>query len=41
MIQNSIADFEQWVESADLEPENQEKNPAKYHDAWRAVVAAK
>ncbi|KAF8970407.1 CTP synthase [Flammula alnicola] len=30
----------QWVESSDLEPETQESNPAKYHDAWRAVVGA-
>ncbi|XP_006463493.1 hypothetical protein AGABI2DRAFT_225328 [Agaricus bisporus var. bisporus H97] len=29
-----------WVESSDLEPEIQESNPAKYHDAWRAVVGA-
>ncbi|KAF8178438.1 CTP synthase [Pholiota molesta] len=29
-----------WVESSDLEPETQESNPAKYHDAWRAVVGA-
>ncbi|KAJ6600002.1 CTP synthase N-terminus-domain-containing protein [Mycena vulgaris] len=29
-----------WVESSDLEPEMQESNPAKYHDAWRAVVGA-
>ncbi|KAJ7597758.1 CTP synthase N-terminus-domain-containing protein [Mycena floridula] len=30
----------QWVESSDLEPETKETNPAKYHDAWRAVVGA-
>ncbi|KAF9554143.1 CTP synthase [Agrocybe pediades] len=30
----------QWVESSDLEPETQESNPAKYHDAWRAVVGS-
>ncbi|KAJ3513143.1 hypothetical protein NLJ89_g3109 [Agrocybe chaxingu] len=30
----------QWVESSDLEPEMQESNPKKYHDAWRAVVGA-
>ncbi|KDQ60060.1 hypothetical protein JAAARDRAFT_594888 [Jaapia argillacea MUCL 33604] len=30
----------QWVESSDLEPETQDGNPAKYHDAWRAVVGA-
>ncbi|KAG6881280.1 hypothetical protein C0992_001439, partial [Termitomyces sp. T32_za158] len=29
-----------WVESSDLEPETQESYPAKYHDAWRAVVGA-
>ncbi|KAJ7314626.1 CTP synthase N-terminus-domain-containing protein, partial [Mycena albidolilacea] len=27
----------QWVESFDLEPETQETNPAKYHDAWWSV----
>ncbi|KAF8531405.1 CTP synthase [Gautieria morchelliformis] len=31
----------QWVDSEDLEPEMQEINPVKFHDAWRAVVAAK
>ncbi|KZT27996.1 CTP synthase [Neolentinus lepideus HHB14362 ss-1] len=30
----------QWVESSDLEPETQELHPARYHDAWRAVVGA-
>ncbi|KAF8632151.1 hypothetical protein AX17_004893 [Amanita inopinata Kibby_2008] len=30
----------QWVESSDLEPETQETSPARYHDAWRAVVGA-
>jgi hypothetical protein len=30
----------EWVESSDLEPEVQDSNPAKYHDAWRAVVGA-
>ncbi|KAF5370385.1 hypothetical protein D9758_006902 [Tetrapyrgos nigripes] len=30
----------QWVESSDLEPETQEAAPARYHDAWRAVVGA-
>lgn len=30
----------QWVESSDLEPEKQESSPAKYHDAWRALVGA-
>ncbi|KJA26767.1 hypothetical protein HYPSUDRAFT_35913 [Hypholoma sublateritium FD-334 SS-4] len=29
-----------WVESSDLEPETQESNPARYHDAWRSVVGA-
>ncbi|KAG5642645.1 CTP synthase ura7 [Asterophora parasitica] len=29
-----------WVESSDLEPETQETNPARYHDAWRSVVGA-
>ncbi|KAH7921568.1 CTP synthase [Leucogyrophana mollusca] len=29
-----------WVESSHLEPETQETNPAKYHDAWRALVGA-
>ena len=35
MIPNS-----QWVESSDLEPEMQETTPARYHDAWQAVVGA-
>lgn len=30
----------QWVESSNLETETQESNPAKYHDAWRALVGA-
>ncbi|KAF7968524.1 hypothetical protein HWV62_30177 [Athelia sp. TMB] len=30
----------QWVDSSDLEPDMQESNPAKYHDAWRAIVGA-
>ncbi|KAI0040349.1 CTP synthase [Auriscalpium vulgare] len=30
----------QWVESSDLEPQTQEEDPAKYHDAWRTVVGA-
>ncbi|KAH6909402.1 CTP synthase [Coprinopsis sp. MPI-PUGE-AT-0042] len=30
----------QWVESSDLEPETQVSHPAKYHDAWRAVVSS-
>ncbi|KAK2463816.1 hypothetical protein APHAL10511_004121 [Amanita phalloides] len=29
-----------WVESSDLQPETQESSPARYHDAWRAVVGA-
>ncbi|GLB39038.1 putative catalyzes the ATP-dependent amination of UTP to CTP with either L-glutamine or ammonia as the source of nitrogen [Lyophyllum shimeji] len=29
-----------WVESSDLEPETQETNAARYHDAWRSVVTA-
>ncbi|KAF5383027.1 hypothetical protein D9615_005089 [Tricholomella constricta] len=29
-----------WVESSYLEHETQETNPARYHDAWRAVVGA-
>lgn len=29
-----------WVESSNLEPETQETSPARYHDAWRAVVGA-
>ncbi|KAF9057208.1 CTP synthase N-terminus-domain-containing protein [Panaeolus papilionaceus] len=29
-----------WVESSELEKETQETNPAKYHDAWRAIVGA-
>ncbi|KAH9835297.1 CTP synthase [Rhodofomes roseus] len=29
-----------WVDSSDLEPETQVTNPARYHDAWRAVVSA-
>ena len=31
----------QWVESSDLEPEQQDADPKKYHDAWRTVVGAK
>ncbi|KAJ3902967.1 CTP synthase N-terminus-domain-containing protein [Lentinula edodes] len=31
----------QWVESSDLEPEVQDNAPARYHDAWRAVVGAR
>jgi len=30
----------QWVESSYLEPECQEIDPVRYHDAWRAVVGA-
>ncbi|KZT70445.1 CTP synthase [Daedalea quercina L-15889] len=29
-----------WVDSSDLEPEMQTTHPARYHDAWRAVVSA-
>ncbi|KAF8492746.1 CTP synthase [Russula emetica] len=29
-----------WVESSDLEPEQQEADPKRYHDAWRTVVGA-
>ncbi|KAI9444557.1 CTP synthase [Lactarius indigo] len=29
-----------WVESSDLEPENQDADPRKYHDAWRTIVGA-
>lgn len=29
-----------WVNSSDLEPETQVTSPAKYHDAWKAVVSA-
>jgi len=29
-----------WVESSDLESENQEADPKKYHDAWRTIVGA-
>ncbi|EKM56591.1 uncharacterized protein PHACADRAFT_118408 [Phanerochaete carnosa HHB-10118-sp] len=29
-----------WVNSSDLEPEAQVSNPARYHDAWKAVVSA-
>ncbi|KAI0299838.1 CTP synthase N-terminus-domain-containing protein [Russula brevipes] len=29
-----------WVESSDLEPEQQEADPRKYHDAWRIIVGA-
>lgn len=31
----------QWVDSTDLEPETLTTSPVKYHDAWRALVAAK
>ncbi|KIK18821.1 hypothetical protein PISMIDRAFT_30442 [Pisolithus microcarpus 441] len=30
----------QWVESSSLEPPAQGSDPAKYHDAWRALVGA-
>jgi len=30
----------QWVDSSDLEPESLETSPVRYHDAWRALVAA-
>jgi len=30
----------QWVDASDLEPPMQDKNPAKYHEAWRALVGA-
>jgi CTP synthase len=30
----------EWVDSSDLEPEKQETEPRKYHEAWRAVVSA-
>ncbi|KAI0765343.1 CTP synthase [Fomes fomentarius] len=29
-----------WVDASDLEPETQGTSPAKYHDAWRAIVSA-
>ncbi|KAF8798888.1 CTP synthase [Phlegmacium glaucopus] len=29
-----------WVESSDLEPEVQQSSPARYHDAWKALVSA-
>ncbi|KAH9058280.1 CTP synthase [Lactarius vividus] len=29
-----------WVESSDLEPENQDADPKRYHDAWRTIVGA-
>ncbi|KAL4254320.1 CTP synthase [Abortiporus biennis] len=29
-----------WVDASSLEPETQLSNPAKYHDAWGAVVSA-
>ncbi|RXK42601.1 CTP synthase [Tremella mesenterica] len=31
----------QWVDSSNLEPATQTKNPVAYHDAWRAVCSAK
>ena len=36
----AIANFVQWVNSSDLEPETQVTNPARYHDAWKSVVSA-
>jgi len=30
----------QWVESSDLESEVQQSSPARYHDAWKALVSA-
>ncbi|KAI5984570.1 CTP synthase N-terminus-domain-containing protein [Pisolithus marmoratus] len=30
----------QWVDSSNLEPPAQGSDPAKYHDAWRALVGA-
>ena len=36
-VTNSVP---QWVESSDLEPENQDADPKKYHDAWRTIVGA-
>jgi len=29
-----------WVESSDLEPDIQQSSPARYHDAWKALVSA-
>ncbi|TBU47038.1 CTP synthase [Dichomitus squalens] len=29
-----------WVDASDLEPDTQVTSPAKYHDAWKAVVSA-
>ncbi|KAH9941191.1 CTP synthase [Epithele typhae] len=29
-----------WVDASDLEPQAQITSPAKYHDAWKAVVSA-
>lgn len=31
----------QWVESSDLEPQTQETDPGKYHDAWKTIVGAR
>jgi hypothetical protein len=36
----SVCGYIQMVESTDLEAKTQESNPAKYHDAWRALVGA-
>ena len=30
----------QWIESSHLEPEAQATDPAKYHDAWKAMCSA-
>jgi CTP synthase len=30
-----------WVDSGDLEPQTATENPVRYHDAWRALCAAK
>ncbi|THH12956.1 hypothetical protein EW146_g7206 [Bondarzewia mesenterica] len=30
----------QWVESSDLEPQTQDEDPKKYHEAWRTIVGA-
>ncbi|TXT04922.1 hypothetical protein VHUM_04005 [Vanrija humicola] len=30
-----------WVDSGDLEPEMEEADPVRYHDAWRALCSAK
>lgn len=40
-LTNDMVATAQWVESSDLEPQTQEINPAKYHDAWKTIVGAK